>query len=872
MAIWQTSQILGIDIGNAPNDGTGDSIRNAFNAVDTNFSNISTFLSTSYTSVDYVLANVTTANVSVLNNTTANIITLTGNNATFRANVTTGNVIANSKIYSSGMVITGNIVPTTSGTFDLGSAANPFGTIYYTSLAAGGTAQSTDAGQLVVHANTTPGDVKDVGILGNVSHHYSSNTYAFFGYQYQTDNFIYKLTNTDPTRGNAVVYDGIYGNTHFGSQYLSNTTTSTSTTSGALIVAGGVGIAGRLYAGANVTVSGNIIAANLIYSNGSPVLTNTSSGIGVLYSSGSIFTVPVSVTDSTISTSTLTGAVLVNGGVGVIGNINAGRLYGPYYGTVQTAAQPNITSLGTLSSLTMGGTLSYTQLSGQGILATANVVLQGSEGAWVTGGNIRATVGVVGTLYGSVYGIVQTAAQPQITSVGTLTGLTVTGNTTSSNVTAQLTVSGTTGSFTNLSGTLYTTAQNNITSVGTLTTLTVSGATQTAAITSSGTIIAATVNAATIGNASAVLTGTLSTAAQTNITSVGTLTTVTVSGNTIVNSTVYGRGVYDNGTRVVSTSSGAGNLSISGTAINLNTIGPGAVTTGSATAVPIITTDVYGRITGISTASVSSTLTTTGTSGTGSIALVSQGITFAGTYGVTAVASSQTITISTPQDLQTSASPVFASPRLTGTLAAAAVNAATIGNASAVLYGTLNSSSAAQTNITSVGTLSSLTVSGQITVNSGNNTTAIVNGGTNGVGNIGSSTTGFNTVFAKATTAQYADLAEKYLADQDYSIGTVVAVGGDAEVTASSFGDLAIGVVSEKPAYMMNSELEGGTYIALKGRVPVWVIGSVRKGQRLIASDSGRAVAGVQNSSNVFAIALESNDDSGAKLIEAVIL
>ena len=70
----------------------------------------------------------------------------------------------------------------------------------------------------------------------------------------------------------------------------------------------------------------------------------------------------------------------------------------------------------------------------------------------------------------------------------------------------------------------------------------------------------------------------------------------------------------------------------------------------------------------------------------------------------------------------------------------------------------------------------------------------------------------------------------------------------------------------------MNSELEGGTYIALKGRVPVWVIGSVRKGQRLIASDSGRAVAGVQNSSNVFAIALESNDDSGAKLIEAVIL
>lgn len=123
-----------------------------------------------------------------------------------------------------------------------------------------------------------------------------------------------------------------------------------------------------------------------------------------------------------------------------------------------------------------------------------------------------------------------------------------------------------------------------------------------------------------------------------------------------------------------------------------------------------------------------------------------------------------------------------------------------------------------------------------------------------------------------ATSAQYADLAEKYLADQEYEIGTVVVVGGDKEVTASSWGKRAIGAVSANPAYMMNSELEGGTYIALKGRVPVKVIGSVRKGDNLIAANGGCASVAVHHSSDVFAVALESSDDTGVKLVEAIVL
>jgi hypothetical protein len=123
-----------------------------------------------------------------------------------------------------------------------------------------------------------------------------------------------------------------------------------------------------------------------------------------------------------------------------------------------------------------------------------------------------------------------------------------------------------------------------------------------------------------------------------------------------------------------------------------------------------------------------------------------------------------------------------------------------------------------------------------------------------------------------ATAARYADLAEKYLGDQEYETGTVVVIGGDAEVTACSAGQRAIGVVSANPAYMMNSELEGGTYIALKGRVPVKVTGAVNKGDSLIAGESGTAVAGESNSNIAFAVALESNNDTSVKVIEALVL
>lgn len=126
-----------------------------------------------------------------------------------------------------------------------------------------------------------------------------------------------------------------------------------------------------------------------------------------------------------------------------------------------------------------------------------------------------------------------------------------------------------------------------------------------------------------------------------------------------------------------------------------------------------------------------------------------------------------------------------------------------------------------------------------------------------------------------ATSARYADLAEKYITDQPYRPGTVVTVGGDAEVRACMMADRAIGVVSTNPAYMMNSDQEGGTYIALKGRVPCFVSGPVKKGDRLIAGDNGVAIAAVPpnyNYYNTFGIALEDSDVESIKTIEVLVL
>ena len=138
-------------------------------------------------------------------------------------------------------------------------------------------------------------------------------------------------------------------------------------------------------------------------------------------------------------------------------------------------------------------------------------------------------------------------------------------------------------------------------------------------------------------------------------------------------------------------------------------------------------------------------------------------------------------------------------------------------------------------------------VKDQITLNAGNNATAIINGGTNGVGNIGASGATFNTAFIKSTSAQYADLAENYRSDDVYAPGTVLEFGGAYEVTKSEtdMSSRVAGVVSTSPAYLMNNSLNGNhaVTVALQGRVPCFVNGPVRKGDMMVSAGGGRARA-----------------------------
>jgi hypothetical protein len=173
--------------------------------------------------------------------------------------------------------------------------------------------------------------------------------------------------------------------------------------------------------------------------------------------------------------------------------------------------------------------------------------------------------------------------------------------------------------------------------------------------------------------------------------------------------------------------------------------------------------------------------------------------------------------------------------------------------------------------VTGAITGASLTVStGAVTLGS------IVNANANGVGNIGATGGFFNTVFAKATSAQYADLAEWYEADADYEPGTVLIFGGSKEVTqAIRINDVRVaGVVSTNPAHIMNAGLEAKhtAAVALTGRVPTLVVGTVKKGDMMVTAGGGRAQACAEpRMGSVIGKALQDHLSDGQGVIEIVV-
>ena len=428
------------------------------------------------------------------------------------------------------------------------------------------------------------------------------------------------------------------------------------------------------------------------------------------------------------------------------------------------------------------------QLKDNGSNTFAVYTSDGVTEANIAVGNIDVTSIQSGT---STIGIAAPNGNVFIT-VGGNTSLVVTstGANVAGYVTATGNISGGNLSGTNIVGTLTTAAQTNITSVGTLGALSVTG-------NISG------------GNLSGTnIVGTLTTAAQTNITSVGTLGALSVTGN------ISGGNLVINNNAVIT-----GNLTVNGTETIFN----------------------------VQTLSVNDKDIIVANNVTGGANVNGAGI----QAGNPAVATWFFNNATTSWQ-----SNVGVTPSANGTLS--------LGGASNY-WGTAFLTSASVTGNVSSGNLNltgNLVDTGALTVVTGSNgnitlspngsgvivaSKDIVNGQANGVGNIGSATTYFNTVFAKATSAQYADLAEMYEADQIIEPGTVVCFGGAKEVTmcAEDACRRVAGVVSTNPSYLMNSGQTGDHVVpvALQGRVPVKVTGVVRKGDMMVATSNGRARA-----------------------------
>jgi hypothetical protein len=164
-------------------------------------------------------------------------------------------------------------------------------------------------------------------------------------------------------------------------------------------------------------------------------------------------------------------------------------------------------------------------------------------------------------------------------------------------------------------------------------------------------------------------------------------------------------------------------------------------------------------------------------------------------------------------------------------------------------------------------------------VATGVSTPSIEHTGSNAVGNIGSPSNYFNRLFATATTALYADVAERFAADEELAAGTVVELGGTAEITRSQqdLSENVFGVISTRAAYLMNGGAgEDNTHppVAMTGRVPVQVVGIVRKGDRLVSAGSGMARAaqpGEATAFNVIGRSLVDKLTPGPGTIEAIV-
>jgi hypothetical protein len=543
-----------------------------------------------------------------------------------------------------------------------------------------------------------------------------------------------------------------------------------------------------------VSATGDIIGGNLVINGNAQITGNLSvSGTETIFNVANLTVNDLDI----IVANNVTGGANINGAGIQAGNPATATWF---YNNATTSWQSNIgitpTANGTLS---LGGASNFW---GNAFLTTASVTGNVQGGNIRTAGLVSATGTVTGSQFnGSGAGLTSipngalSNSSVTLGSTALTLGATVTTVAGLSSVTSTTFVGALTGAATT-AGTVTTAAQPNITSVGTLTSL------NSGAISSSGNVTGA--NFLTGGLISA--TGAITGAALTG-------TSLTVStGNITGGNLLLSGAILDSAQLDIQTTASNANIALAPNGTGVVTVSTQVSAVGNVTGGNIRTAGL-----------ISATGTVTGSQFNGSGA------------GLTSI----------PNGALTNSAVT-----VNGT-AISLGGSGTVTAAAGTLTGTTLNATVVTTSITSTGALNSGSITsgfGAIDIGTDAITCGgIVNANANGVGNIGSSTTYFNTVFAKATSAQYADLAEKYTADAEYAPGTVVVFGGSAEVTVEATdGDRRVaGVVSTNPSYIMNAGCEGANVatVALTGRVPCFVTGPVRKGDLMVAAGLGRARA-----------------------------
>jgi hypothetical protein len=669
------------------------------------------------------------------------------------ANIAGGNLLTSGQLSATGNIIVGNII--TSGTI------SATGNVTYGNIFTAGLISAT--------GNATVGNISTSGLISAV--------------------------------GNAIV-----GNI---------------TTSGLITATGNVA-AGNIVSASDITAVGNI-TGNYFVGNGSQL-----TGITTTYGNANVANyLP-----------TFSGNLTADN-ISVIGNIVAYQFIGSG-STLNNIQGSNVS--GNVASATIAYTaysVSGANVSGNVASATIAYTAYSVSGANVTGNVANATYATTAGTARSVSGANVSGTVANATyAVTSGTSYSVSGSNVSGTV-ANATYAVTSGT----ASTVTSNAQANITSVGILNNLSVSGNINSGNLLTSGII-------STIGNITApYFIGNLIGNISGNLTVPGANTQVIYNNAGQANASSGFTFDFASNAMVVTGNITGGNLRTVGLVSATGNItgnffnGNGSLLTGitavSATTAATVTTNAQPNITSVGTLT-SLTVTANVTGGNIlTLGIVSATGNITASYFIGNVVGNISGNITVPgantQVIYNNAGQANASSGFTFDSAANAI----------VVTGNVTGG-----NILTAGLISSTgnITGGNLSVGTGTITVGnIVNSNANAVGNIGSSSNYFNTVFAKATSALYADLAENYLADAEYAPGTVLSFGGEEELTISTQNNdpLVAGIVSTNPAYHMNFGLKGKFVVALAllGRAPCLVQGPVTAGAMMVSAGNGRARA-----------------------------